>query len=178
MKDWNRQALPLDPGHGWKARPGCQVFVADRGALRIDVPEGWVASPGEGSIRFQDAAPPADECCLEVSYFKLPPVKLKGLPLHKMLSNALSPETGFHGPIQDASRPGIEIVWSLTTFSDQGRQARTRTALARGSRIQALLTLVSWADDEALVAKAWNDVLSSLALGQWVSDPKKGPGPD
>ena len=55
MAEWEKKTLRLKDGHGWSARPGCNVLVADRGAVRFDYPEGWVVVPDErGSLKLHD----------------------------------------------------------------------------------------------------------------------------
>src|SRR5947208_10282464 len=39
MADWLKEELTLQEDHTWRARPGCKIFVADRGALRLDYPD-------------------------------------------------------------------------------------------------------------------------------------------
>jgi hypothetical protein len=60
---------------------GCNVFVADRGAVKFDFPREWVIAPGDDSINLHDKAPPDDDCVLAVSYLRLPPIDWSGLPL-------------------------------------------------------------------------------------------------
>src|SRR6266496_1579784 len=85
MANWDKEELELNKSHGWRARPGQKIFVADRGALRIEFPEDWVVIPDDDSIKFYDKQPPDDDCCLAVSYMRLPPVDLSGLPVSEML---------------------------------------------------------------------------------------------
>ena len=64
MKRWERRQYRLPEKRGWTAREGCNVFVADRGPLRLDYPAGWVVQPAEVSIRFPDREPPATGAAL------------------------------------------------------------------------------------------------------------------
>src|SRR2546426_524622 len=66
MADWLKEELTLREDHTWRAKPGCKIFVADRGALRLDYPEDWVVIPGENSINFHDRQPPDDDIHMEV----------------------------------------------------------------------------------------------------------------
>ena len=34
-------AYPLEPGHGWRARPGHRILIVDNGAVRFDFPKEW-----------------------------------------------------------------------------------------------------------------------------------------
>ena len=42
MSHWEKRTLQLPENHGWTARDGYNVFVADRGMVRLDFPEGWI----------------------------------------------------------------------------------------------------------------------------------------
>ena len=35
MAEWEKKTLRLKDGHGWQARPGCNVLVADRGRVLL-----------------------------------------------------------------------------------------------------------------------------------------------
>ncbi len=59
MPGWERRTYKLDANHKWKARPGCQIFVADWGAVRFDVPRGWVPVPVEGNAHLQQKLRPS-----------------------------------------------------------------------------------------------------------------------
>ena len=182
-RKWRKSSLPLASGHGWKGAPGCRVFVADRGAVRFDIPEAWVLEPDRGSVKFYDRKPPGDDCCLEMSYLRLPRADWRALPVAGLVDEVVPagrPDVERRlGPFE-ADRPGIEIAWLEEHYIDPGerRLARQRTGIARGSGIQCLLTLVYWADDSDRVEPVWDTVLRTLALGQWVADPQRGPGPD
>src|SRR5437588_10282757 len=82
MARWKKQDLKMAPHHGWRAKPGHKIFVADRGAVRFDFPDDWITTPGEQSCVFKD---PGDNCVLEVSHWRLPPIDWSGLPLLDML---------------------------------------------------------------------------------------------
>lgn len=77
--------LRLRSHHGWRARPGCKIFVADRGAVRFDYPQDWFVLLDEGCITLCDKEPPDDNSRLSVSYQRLPPVNWSGLPVVALL---------------------------------------------------------------------------------------------
>src|SRR5690349_13517915 len=70
---WTKKTLKLKKNHGWQSRPGYNIFVADRGAVRFDFPRSWIIEPGEnGSIKFHDKKPPDDDCTLQITVMYLP----------------------------------------------------------------------------------------------------------
>jgi hypothetical protein len=177
MAKWHKRSAKLPVNHGWRAKPGNNVFVADRGAVRLDFPEGWVVEPGEGSIKFHDKKPPDDDCVLEVSYLRLPPIDWSGLPLAKMLAQVLERDdrgTLSTSEIVQVRRTDLELAWAETRFTDpnENREAVSRTCLARGQGIQALLTFAFWPEDLARCAAVWDEALRSLQLGMWMKDPR------
>lgn len=73
--------------------------------------------------------------------------------------------------------PGVEIVWSEMEFIDPfgRRPAFGRYALARGSGVQAFITMDFWPEDFDKATTAWSDVLETLRLGQYMEHPFFGP---
>ena len=180
MAKWTKQALKLAEDHSWKAKPGHKIFVADHGAIRFDFPEEWVVDPGSDSVRFYDRQPPDDNCRLEVSLMRLPPIDWSGLPLSTLIQEVVN---GDHrnlagkGDIHSVQRLDLELAWIEVIFMDpaEGREARSRLCLARGSNLQALITLDFWPEDTAQVSTVWDEVLRSLQLGGYIQDPTQGP---
>src|SRR5690348_10549932 len=58
MARWSQSRHKLATRHAWKARPGYQIFVAQRGAIRFDVPRDWVVIPEKMSYKLCDRQPP------------------------------------------------------------------------------------------------------------------------
>jgi hypothetical protein len=180
MANWDKEELELRKSHGWKAKPGHRIFVADRGAVRIEFPEDWVVIPDDDSIKFYDKQPPDDDTCLAVSYMRLPPVDLSGLPVSEMLKVAMQGDTRpiySTSSIHEVKRPDLELAWAELSFIDplQQRDCRSRICLGRGSNIQPLITMEFWEDDRERYARVWDDVLASLQLGIYIADPTRGP---
>jgi hypothetical protein len=179
MAKWHKQVLKLQKDHGWKAKPGYKIFVAGRGAVRFDYPAHWVVIPDTISVKFHDREPPDDDCRLEVSYLHLPPgVDFSGLPLTKLLDEALKGDTrGIfdRGNIVKVERPDLELVWRELFFMDpvEKRLACTRACMARGSGVQPFITLDFWLDQTDRIVPVWDEVLRSLQLGQYVEDPTR-----
>ena len=180
MATWDKEELELKKSHGWKAKSGKTIFVADRGAVRIEFPQDWVVIPDDDSIKFYNKQPPDDDTCIALSYMRLPPVDLSGLPLTEMLKVALDGDTR---PVYARSEPHIierddlELAWFEVSFIDpaQQRDCRSRLCIGRGSNIQPLITMEFWEDDRARFAPVWDDVLASLQLGVYIEDPTRGP---
>ena len=181
MVEWSKETLKLKQKHGWKAKPGYKIFVADQGALRFDVPRDWILDFGTTSFKFYDRQPPDDDCTLEVSLIRLPPIDWSGLPLSQLIVQAATDEDAGvrirEADVRQVDRPDLEMVWAETTFIDPGqhRKAHSRICLARGSNLQVLMTLVFWADDAAKLSGVWDEILRSLQLGIFVKDPTLGP---
>jgi len=178
VPDWIEAKLRDD--HTWSARPGCKIFVADRGVLRFDYPQTWVVIPGENSINFHDRQPPDDDIHLEVSIIRLPPADWSGLPLRDLIPAAIS---GDHrnirsrGEIQEARHADVELTWLESVFIDKqevAREARTRLCLARSGNIQTIITMEFWPEDSERASAAWDTVLETLELGMQIDDPTRG----
>ena len=180
MADWLKEELTLQEDHTWRAKPGCKIFVADRGALRLDYPEDWVVIPGENSINFHDRQPPDDDIHMEVSIMRLPPIDWSALPLRDLIPAAIQGDARdirWRGEIQEQRNGDVEIAWLESMFIDRqqdDREARTRLCLARSGTIQPIITMEYWPEDAARATKAWDDALGSLELGMYIEDPTKG----
>lgn len=180
MAKWTRQQFRLPQNHGWRAKPGYKIFVANRGAARFDIPTNWILVPGEhGSVVFHDREPPDDTVRLEFSLMRLDPsIDWAGLPIEQLFQEALKtdkrPFLSKSEPVE-LRRPGLELVWAETVFIDPGekREARSRICLARGHNIMPLLTMDLWSEDAEKFGPVWEEVLASLELGHHIEDPLK-----
>ncbi len=182
MARWQKRQKKLSKDHGWSARPGCKIFVADRGAVRFDFPQSWVVIPDSDSIKLHDKPPPDDNCVVAVSYIRLPPIDWSGLPLRELVETATQgDERPIHtrGPIHETRRADLEIAWQEMGFVDPQcqREAISRLCIARWGRVQALITSEFWADEAAKWSKVWELVLDTLQLDTPVEDPTRGPKP-
>jgi len=180
MAHWERRRLRLDDDHAWKARPGYNIFVADRGAVKLEFPEDWVVIPGDDSIRFHDRQPPDDDCTMQLSVFHLPPqVDWSGLSLSMLVGELIRKDSRGvleRGEVVEVKRPGVDLAWAEVRFLDptEGRVAYSRTCLARSGTIQPLITFDFWADDAPRCIPVWEAVLDSLQLGLVIDDPTRG----
>lgn len=180
MTPWTKHGLTLDRDHTWRAKPGHKIFVADRGAIRFEFPQDWLVEPGQGSIKFHDRPPPADECRLEVSLMYLPPIDWRDLPLARLVEEVVGGDERKiigRGPVHQGQRGDLELAWTELAFIDQGerREARSRICLARRGSVQSLITMDLWLDDASRFGPVWDEVLSTLELGQAIDNPVRGP---
>lgn len=180
MADWIKEEMKLKKGHGWRARPGYLIFVADRGAVRFDIPQSWILELGENSTKFYDAAPPDDNCRLEVSYLRLPPIDWSGLPLRQLVEDTIKDDhrnPTVQGKMHELKRPDLEMCWTEMVFTDPvlKREARSRICIARGSNILPIITMDFWPEDAGRLNPVWNEVLRSLQVGHYIEDPTRGP---
>ena len=196
--NWERRVFRLPENHGWTARPGNKVVVADRGALRFEIPESWVVAPSAKSLKLLDGEPPNDDMSLEVSIFYAGRglnVDWSGLPLSTLIKDVTSEAPGgISRPRRgkkrkaDKSRTGapmaikigdLEMAWVQTEFIDkiEKRPAYSRQAITRHTKesIHALLTLSYWPEDAERAALVWNDVLGSMKMGEHFESPFFGP---
>lgn len=179
MRDWTKESLKLKKGHTWSAPEGYRIFVADRGAVRFNFPQEWTMEPGEDATYFYDKKPPDDDCRLGCSYLTLPPIDWSGLHLSELIKTATAGdprELKMAGDIVMGNRPDLEIAWADFGFIDpvEHRHAYSRLSIARGSNIQTLITLDYWDEDGARLAPMWRELMRSLQLGRYISDPTLG----
>lgn len=189
---WERRKLRLKKDHGWECRAGYKIFVADRGAVRFDIPQKWVIAPQEdGSIKFHDKQPPDDDCTLQMTVFYLnEEVDWSGLALGPVVDQITDKQVAKQAeeeddepkvehlgrsPVVELKRARLEAAWTETRYidADEKREARTRTLLARWSNIQPIITFAFWADDAPRMNAAWDELLRTLTLADYVEDPTR-----
>lgn len=174
MPGWQKRTYKLEANHKWKAKPGCQIFVADWGAVRFDFPQGWISVPQEGgSIRLCDKKEPDNDAALEVSVMHLAPIDWTGLSMAYLLREMKDgpAERGpvtWDGGIVEEQRGDLEIAWKSSRWinPNENREACSFFCLARRRLTQILLTYDYWLDDEQRFAHVWRDVLDSLKVGE------------
>ncbi len=176
---WIKQTLELDKDHLWRSKPGYQVFVAGRGAVRFDVPVGWHFEPKKDSFRFTDKPGEAADCGLEVSFNLLPPGDWRQLPIEKIMVDLVAQDS--RNPIETYDivtlpRQTAHVVWTEFKFIDPGenREAFSRTCVAIGSGVQCLITFEYWPEDGDRFRPVWDEVLNTLTLGLYIDDPRTG----
>ena len=178
--EWTREVYQLPERHGWAAAPGHKILVVDRGAVVLEFPADWIMEPSSSQINIRDGAT-AEEgtCLLAVSCLRLPPGDWSGLPLSRLLLEAIEGDDRDRiamGPVHEATRDSLTLAWAELCVVDpsEHRECRSRMCLARGNGVQALITFDFWPEDEARLHPVWDGVLGSLRLGVPVEDPTKG----
>ncbi len=178
MPTFERTTLKLKEGHTWKCNPGYKICVLAQGALRFDVPREWVYEPSESSVKVYDVTPPDDNCRLEVSLLRHSQIDWSGLDLDGLILNSVGDKAGPDVmDIHRQQRPGVEIVWVETSSIENGKEARSRIAIARGVSAHALLTLDFWASDADRFTPVWDEIMRSIDMGFKVDDPTVGVRP-
>jgi len=172
--------LRLKHRHGWKCKRGYKIFVLDRGAVRFDVPQDWIVKIQETSVKMHDQEPPGDNCTLEVSNFRLPPIDWTGLPMRELLAGSVGESEQQElerSEIVESCRGDLELAWLETRYIDkeQQREAKTRISISRTIGVACLITYCYWADQSAQWEAVWEEVHRSMVLGVYVQDPTKGP---
>jgi hypothetical protein len=170
--------MKLPKNHGWKSKPGYQIFVADRGAVRFDFPVGWEVSPGPDAIRIFDRTPPDDNCVLQFSMMRLPEgIDWSKIPVAQLLAQLAQDDDRQvlqRGEIVQVKREDIDAAWEETNVIDAATQrpACSRTLLARAHNIQPLITFDFWFDDLPRLTPVWDEVVRSLQIGGQIQDPR------
>ncbi len=177
---WIKETLDLKPDHNWECPFGYKIFVLARGAVRFNVPENWVLEPQDKSFKFLDKKSPDDDCCLEVSFNQLPPGDWSQFPLESILVKVTEDDSRdviSRGEVVTSKRQTARIVWSEIKFMDtqeEPREAFSRTCIGLGSNVQSLITFDYWADQAEMLIPVWDEVVRSLTLGLYISDPRTG----
>ena len=180
MAKWSKREQRLNRDHQWRAKPGFQIFVANRGEVRFDFPQGWVLIPEDGTIKIHDKQPPDDDCLLQISVMHLPPgIDFTGLPLGQLLLDATNDDSRgpmSRGDLHAEKRKGLELAWFEGLWLDpsENRDAISRACLARGSGVLPFITMDYWLDDRKRFEPVWDEVLRTLRLGDYVKDPRVG----
>ena len=181
MAKWDKRTIKLSEPHGWHARPGFKIFVADRGAVRFDFPEDWLIIPEEsGTIKFHDKQPPDDDCTLAMTVMYLPYGDWSGVTLATLIDQVVQSDRRQiteRSPIHPGKRMDLDLAWIEVQFEDEtqgNRRARSRTCLARAENIQPLITFDFWEDDTAKFGPAWDEILRSLRVAEPILDPSIG----
>ena len=190
---WEKRTFDLSPQSRWTAKPGNNIFVADRGTVQFEVPKDWILKPNENSICFYDGEEPDDNIRLEMSVISIPKMteidgrvvelRLRGRPLEDILEERViaGDRRGLikRSGVRRMRRDGIEAVWVEADFMDptEKRLAHSRMCLARGFNVQPLITMEFWPEDRRLATRVWDDVLETLKLGEEIENPFRGPLP-
>ena len=152
---------------------GLNILILGRGNVEFGVPKDWSAeleTSGLGHMKLKD---PGDNCLLEASYMRLPPLVPDAPGLAERLRWVLPEGTAppAETPIINYRRGRTEIAWADYCYEEddpernERRLAHTRVLLAANHLFQALLTLAYWDDDVGWVLPIWNRAVETLRLG-------------
>ena len=102
-----------------------------------------------------------------------------GLPLDELIASVIEGDQRrilARGDIIKADRADLELAWREIRFQDPSEncEAFSRIALARGANLQALITFDFWARDAAWLESVWDEVMRTVELRRFVSDPTAG----
>jgi hypothetical protein len=193
--NWERQEFRLPENHGWEAKPGNRIFVANQGALRFEIPNTWILEMPKGSRSFQfiDNKAPNDNIRLDARVMYLaathPDVDWANLTpwnqppitdwLKKNLANDERNPTNVSAPLT-INVGDITIAWAEMDFIDPPtkRPAHTRLCYALKSSValMALIAMDYWDDHSERAKAAWSDILGTLKVGDYMESPFNGPG--
>ena len=192
---WERREFNLPDNHGWTAKPGNRVFVANQGAVRFEVPNTWTLDMPKGSKSFQffDGKPPNDDIRLDVRVMYLaasrPDVEWSQLqpweepPITDWLKKNIADDE--REPTRVGSPLTIRvddttIVWAEMDFIDpvEKRPAHTRLcyAMKASAALLAIIAMDYWDDHSGRAKAAWSDILGTLKVGDYMESPFNGPG--
>ncbi len=192
---WERREFNLPDNHGWTAKPGNRIFVANQGAVRFEVPNTWTLDMPKGSKSFQffDGKPPNDDIRLDVRVMYLaasrPDVDWSQLQpweeppiadwLKKNIADDEREPTRVGNPL--TIRVGdTTIVWAEMDFIDSAekRPAHTRLcyAMKASAALLAIIAMDYWDDHSGRAKAAWSDILGTLKVGDYMESPFNGPG--
>ena len=178
---FKKRDVKLKPNHHWKTPEGYQLIVLDRGAVHICFPQGWEVTPGKiTSIKLHDAAPPDDNCRMEISYFRIPPIMSRAFPFERAMKVVENTETDLEHydkqPPAYLRRDGLRFGWIESKYADpeNGRAVCSRALLVYGNNVQVLITYDCWADEMEKFAPVWNTLLKTIRLGEYVANPATG----
>jgi hypothetical protein len=171
-------AYQLEPGHEWKARPGHRILIVDNGAVRFDFPREWSLCSQPGFACLLDGTILDYSCAVTVSARRIP-VSVAGFSLEPYLLEIAKMDDLEDASCSDAVRifrPPLEAGWVEWRFADpvQRCEARKRICIARSGCTRAVITFDFWPEDELRHFWAWNTILETLVVGDYIEDPATG----
>lgn len=152
-----------------------KILILDRGNVELAIPRDWKVKPDPaGFMKIEDAA---EDCLLEVSYLRIPPLA-PGAPTAAERLEAVLP---VKVPVTASDRGDLRQAWADYPYESDDperggrRPARGRWFIAENGRFQVLATFYYWVDDAARVLPAWERIVATLRLGfgEQLSDPRE-----
>jgi len=171
-RPWEKETFRLPEGHGFKARDGNAIFIADRGAVRFEYPASWTMEPTDDALEFHDRPPPDDDCVLKFSLMRLnPQIDWSGVPLGSLLEGLLTDghDQTLVGKVKTRRRGDMRLAWLETSSIDpkEQREGRCRACLALRGSIMPFITLDFWPEDTPRFSPVWAGVLRTLRIGEY-----------
>ena len=194
MSNMEMRSFDLPENHGWKAKPGNRIFVADRGAMRFEVPNTWILEMPKDlrSFQFYDRKPIADAdiridarvMYLAASHPSVDWAEVRPWnepPIAEWLAKNIANDP--RGPTRITEPLTIRLNETTTTWAEmdfidpiEQRPAHTRLCYAMKTSV-ALMSIIAmdfWHDDAQRARTIWNEVLGTLRLGEYVESPFRG----
>ena len=168
----------LAPNHVWKAAPGCRILVVDNGGLRCDIPHDWIVYTPGTHVFAIDRFPPENRSLMAISCRRVSS-EVIAIPLQLVLEEWVLAEDR---RVVQRSEPVRFYRWPLqaawmqlrVTDSDPRRDKSTRVCVARADRTQALVILDFPSLDEPSVEGAWQTLMDTIVVGDYIADPVTG----
>lgn len=168
----------LAPNHIWKAAPGCRILIVDSGGLRCDIPQEWIVYSPRTHVFAIDRFPPDNRCLMAISCRRVSS-EVIAIPLRLILEEWV---LGEDRRVVERSEPVIFYRWPLQAAwmqlrvvgSEPSQDKSTRVCVARADRTQALIILDFHSVDEALAEPAWQTLMDTIAVGDYIADPSTG----
>lgn len=152
-------------------------MILDHGNVEFSFPKDWTVKPDPaGFIKLVDAG---ENCLLEVSYMRLPPLG-PGAPDASARVRVALGKRHAGAPVLQEDRGDLRLAWADYPYAsddtDRGikdRPARGRLLIAENGLHQALLTFYYWVDDAGWAVPVWERILATLRLGfgEQLADP-------
>ena len=168
----------LAPNHIWKATPGCRILIVDNGGLRCDIPYEWIVYSPRTHVFAVDRFPPDNRCLMAISCRRVSS-EVIAIPLRQILEEWV---LGEDRVVVERNEPVYFVRWPLQAAwmqlqvksQEPARDKTTRICVARADRTQALIILDYLSTDEPFVEKAWETLMDTLVIGDYIADPLTG----
>jgi len=174
--DCAMDVFQLAPSHVWKAAPGCRILVVDNGALRCDIPYEWIVYCPRTHVFAIDRFPPDNRILLAISCRRVSS-EVIAIPLRRILEEWVLGEDRrvvTHTEPFFFRRWPLEAAWMQLRLKGTESNQTTRVCVARADRTQSLIILDFHSDDEAAIETAWQTLMDTLAVGDYIADPLTG----
>jgi len=168
----------LAPNHVWKAAPGCRILVVDNGGVRCDIPREWIVYSPDRHVFVIDRFPPVNRSMVAISCRRVS-AEVMAISLMWILEEWIACEdrhvVARTEPVRFHRWP-MEAAWlQLRVKGPELEQERvTRVCVARADATQALIVHDFDPEEESSMDRAWNTLMDTLAVGDYIEDPATG----